>query len=28
VVGLALGVAGKLSIGITMIGVFLLKRFV
>ena len=28
VVGLALGVAGKLAIGITMIGLFLLKRFV
>ncbi len=28
VVGLALGVAGKLAIGIAMIGLFLLKRFV
>jgi len=28
VVGLALGVAGKLAIGLTMIGLFLLKRFV
>jgi uncharacterized protein len=28
VVGLALGIAGKLAIGIAMIGLFLLKRFV
>ena len=28
VVGLALGVAGKLAIGIAMIGLFLLKRFI
>jgi len=28
VVGLALGVAGKLAVGIAMIGVFLLKRFI
>ena len=28
VVGLALGLAGKHAIGITMIGLFLLKRFV
>ena len=28
VVGMALGVAGKLAIGIAMIGLFLLKRFV
>jgi uncharacterized protein YqgC (DUF456 family) len=28
VVGLALGVAGKLAIGIAMIGMFLLKRFI
>ena len=28
VVGLAIGVAGKLAIGIAMIGIFLLKRFV